>query len=106
MIDKKIIKAFNKTGSVRGAAGEIGCSWNRVVKSLSSSGIVINDAHKIILSLHSSGMTADQIAKQLNINIKTVQAYLPRIRPVYGENQSKNALKIKKWREKEFAPEQ
>lgn len=97
-LDEKILKAFNKSGSVNGAAEETGCSWNRVIKSLSSSGIVINDTHKIILDLCDTVMTPDQIAKQLSLNIKTVQAYLPRVRPVYGENRSKNAEAIKEWR--------
>lgn len=100
MIDEEILKVFNKSGSVKGTAEEIGCSWNRVIKSLSSSGIVINDTHEIVLDLYKSGMTPDQIAKQVGINIKTVQAYLPRTRPVYGEGRSKNAEKIKKWRDK------
>lgn len=100
MIDKEILDAFNNVGSVRGAAEKTGYSWNRVVKSLSSSGIVINDTHEIILDLCESGMTPDQIAKQVGISIKTVQAYLPRVRPVYGENRSKNAIKINEWRNK------
>lgn len=98
MIDEEILKAFNKSGSVKGTVEKTGYSWNRVVKSLSSSGIVINDTHEIILDLCESGMTPDQIAKQLGINVKTVQAYLPRTRPVYGENRSKNATRINEWR--------
>lgn len=100
MIDEEILKAFNKSGSVSGAAKEVRCSWNRVIKSLSSSGILINDTHEIILDLRDAGMTPEQIAKQVGISIKTVQAYLPRVRPVYGENRSKNATKINEWRNK------
>lgn len=101
MIDEEILKAFNKSGSVGGAAKEVRCSWNRVIKSLSSSGVLINDTHEIILDLRDAGMTPDQIAKQVGISIKTVQAYLPRVRPVYGENRSKNAKKINEWRAKQ-----
>lgn len=98
MIDREILDAFNDAGSVKGAVEKTGYSWNRVVKSLSSSGIIINDTHEIILDLYESGMTPDQIANQVGINIKTVQAYLPRTRPVYGENRSKNATRINEWR--------
>ena len=97
---KKILRAFDKSGSVREAAKEIGCSWNRVVKSLSSSGVVINDTHGMILELLDTGMSAQDIARQLSLNVKTVEAYLPRVRPVYGENRSKNATKINEWRTK------
>lgn len=100
VLDEKILRAFDKSGSVREAAKEIGCSWNRVVKSLSSSGVVINDTHGMILELLDTGMSAQDIARQLSLNVKTVEAYLPRVRPVYGENRSKNATKINEWRTK------
>lgn len=99
-IDKDIYDAFRSTGSVRETSKEIGCSWNKVVKSLASSGVVISDTHGTILDMHDTGMSAQEIARQLNLNVKTVQAYLPRIRPVYGENRSKDANRIKEWRDR------
>ena len=98
-IDKDIYDTFRSTGSVRETAKEIGCSWNKVVKSLASSGVVINDTHGMILDMHDAGMGAQEISKQLSLNVKTVQAYLPRVRPTYGEDRSKNAEKIRKWRD-------
>ena len=98
-LDEKILKEFNKSGSVKETALEVGCSWNRVVKSLSSSGIVINDTHGMILELLDAGMSAQDIARHLNLNVKTVESYLPRVRPVYGESRSKNAERIKEWRD-------
>ena len=99
-IDKDIYDTFRSTGSVRETAKEIGCSWNRVVKSLASSGVIISDTHVMILDMHDAGMSVHEIARQLSLNTKTVQAYLPRTRPVYGEGRNKNAEKIKKWRDK------
>lgn len=99
-IDREIYDAYQSTGSVRETAREIGCSWNKVVKSLASSGVVISDTHGMILDMHDAGMGAQEISKQLSLNVKTVQAYLPRVRPTYGENRSKNAEKIRKWRDK------
>ena len=99
-IDKDICDAYLSLGSIKKTAEHAGCSWNRVIKSLSSSGILINDTHEIILNLFDAGMTPEQIAKQVGISIKTVQAYLPRMRPAYGENRSKNAEKIKEWRDR------
>ena len=99
-IDKDIYDTFRSTGSVRETAKEIGCSWNRVVKSLASSGVIISDTHVMILDMHDAGMSVHEIARQLSLNTKTVQAYLPRVRPVYGENRSKNAERIKEWRDR------
>ena len=97
-IDREIYDAYQSTGSVRETAKEIGCSWNRVVKSLASSGVIISDTHVMILDMHDAGMSVHDIARQLSLNTKTVQAYLPRTRPVYGENRSKNATRINEWR--------
>ena len=99
-IDKDIYDTFRSTGSVRETAKEIGCSWNRVVKSLASSGVIISDTHVMILDMHDAGMSVHEIARQLSLNTKTVQAYLPRGRPVYEENKSENAKRIKEWRDR------
>lgn len=100
MIDKQIKELYDELGSVKAVSERTGCSWNRVVKSLSTSGVVINQTHALILNYYEKGLSPSEIANQMEINVKTTQAYLPRVRPVYGENLSKNALKIKRWRGK------
>lgn len=99
-IDEEIMDAYKTLKSVRAVHKETGYSWNRIVKSLSTSGIVINETHALILKDYKNGMSPLEIAKQIGVNVKTVQSYLPRIRPIYGEDLSKNALRIKKSREK------
>lgn len=98
---EKIIKIYEKTGSIRATAKELGCSWNRVTKALSTAGFVVSETHMMILELHDEGLTAEEIAKKTGYNIKTVKAYLPRVRPEYGEYASENAKRIKKSREKQ-----
>ena len=99
-IDEEILDAYKVLKSVKSTYKQTGYSWNRIVKSLSTSGIVVNETHALILKYYKNGMPPSEIAKQVGVNIKTVQSYLPRIRPVYRENLSKNALKIKKSRDK------
>lgn len=98
-IDAQISDLYNESGSIKAVSKRTKYSWNRVVKSLSTSGVVINPTHALILQYYEKGLTPLQIANQMEISVKTVQAYLPRVRPVYGEHLSKNALKIKKWRD-------
>lgn len=104
--DERIRECFEKTGSVKATSKETGYSWNKVVKSLSSNGITINYTHDQIMQLHEKGLSVGQIAKQVGVNAKTVQSYLPRVRPVYMEDRSKNALAIKRCRERKKAPGQ
>lgn len=100
MIVNDILKAFDKTQSVNATAKEIGCGWQRVLKILSSNGIIVNDIHAKILELHDKGKTAEDIAKQIGYSLKTVQAYIPAKRPYYNVNPSDNAKRIKLCREK------
>ena len=105
--DKVIKDCFEKTRSVKRTSKETGYSWNKIVKSLSSNGVTINYTHYQVMQLRDKGLSIDQIAKQAGISVKTVQAYLPRVRPVYlAEDRSKNALTIQKWRDRKKAPEQ
>lgn len=98
MIIEDVLRAYNDTQSIRQTAKETGCSWQRVVKILSSNGVVINQMHRIILMLYEEGKSPEEIAKQIGYNEKVVKAYLPRKRPYYGVNPSDNAKAIKRCR--------
>ena len=97
---KEIIAAYESLGSVRATVLKTGYSWNKIVKTLSSRGYVLSETHAEILAKHELGFSNEEIASQIGLNKKTVQAYLPRVRPVYNENPSKNAIAIKKYRKK------
>lgn len=99
-IDEQILNLYNEFDSVKAVSKRTGYSWNRIVKSLSSNAVIINATHALILKYHETGLSQLEISKQMEISVKTVQAYLPRVRPVYGEKLSKNALKIRRWRNK------
>lgn len=95
---KEICMTYDKIGSVKGTAKQLGISWNRILKVLSSNGYVLNDKHERILELHSQGKSAQEISTVVKLSIKTVQAYIPAQRPFYKYNQSKNAQNIARWR--------
>lgn len=98
--EEKILESYKILQSVKGTAKDTGYSWNRVVKALSSNGYILSETHAEILNKFNVGKSADEIAKEMSLSSKTVQAYLPRQRPVYNENMSVNALRVKQSREK------
>lgn len=93
-----ILEAWNANGTIKSTAKETGGSWQRVVKELSTAGVIINQTHQDIIDLYNKQVSAEQIAKTLDMSVKTVKSYLPRVRPEYNVNPSKNALAIKKHR--------
>lgn len=99
-IVEKILEIYEETQSVNATLKECKCSWNRVVKILSSNGVIVNDIHLTIMGLHEKGLNAKEISEQTGYNIKTVQAYLPAVRPIYKYHQSENARKIAQIRAK------
>lgn len=102
MIVDDILKTYNKTQSIRATAKEAGCSWNRVVKILSSNNIIINETHELIIQMYNDGKTISEIAQQTGHNKRTIQAYLPATRPYYNVNPSENAMRIKCCRTKKL----
>lgn len=99
-IINEIIQVYNRTQSIKATAKETGNSWNRVIKILSSNGVIINDTHELILRMQKEGKTISEIAKETGRSTRTVSAYLPATRPYYNVNLSDNAKRIKNWRAK------
>lgn len=101
MVSDEIEKKYKEHESIKYISKTTGCSWNRVVKILSSKEYILNETHEMILNLVAKGLAQEEIANQLSMNIKTVKAYLPYARGcIYKENLSKNALAIQKIRQR------
>ncbi len=96
----RVCELYNECGSVKMCSKELRCSWQRIIKILSTRGYVLNDNHGIILKLREEGESLEYISEQTGLSVKTIQAYLPAKRPLYGIGQSENAMKIKNWRAK------
>ena len=94
----KILETYNKLGSVKATRIECGVSEHRIRKVLTAKGIVLNDTHQTILTLHEHGKSPEEIAEQVGLSKSVVQSYLPPKRPLYRIDQSENALHIAEWR--------
>lgn len=97
---EEILAAYRETPTINAVRKITGYSWQKIVKTLSSEGIIINDIHALILDLYEKGISPEEISKTVGYTEETIMAYLPRFRPAYNENQSRNALRIKKCRSK------
>ena len=95
-----ILNAYKETQTITGTKKRTGYSWQRVAKALSTEGIIANETQRIILKLYEKGLSADEIATATGYAKSTVDSYFPRCRPIYNENLSRNALRIKRCRSK------
>ena len=97
---KIIVDLYGSLGNIKKIEKETGYSWNKIVKTLSTAGIVCNERHRKILELYNSGNSIEKIAEELEMSSRTVQCYLPRVRPVPGYCVSKNTQRIKEARQR------
>ena len=97
---EEILQAYEQTNSIDGTQKATGFSWQKIAKTLASNGIIANETQALIIDLYEDGKSVEEIQNSTGLSLATIHAYLPRIRPAYGENMSKNAKTIKAWREK------
>lgn len=95
---QKILKAYEESQTLTGIHKLTGYNWQRIAKTLSTEGIIVNETQATIIDLHYRGKSASEISTITGFAVSTVMAYLPRTRPAYMENRSENALRIEKCR--------
>lgn len=97
---QKILEACKESQTLNGIHKITGYSWQRIAKTLSTEGIIVNETQALIIDLYYRGKSAGEISAITGFTMSTVMAYFPRVRPAYMENRSKNAMRIEKYRRK------
>lgn len=97
---EKILDAYKIAPTINGIKKITGYCWQKIAKVLSTEGIIVSDNQALFIELAEKGMSVKEISKRTGYAESTIMAYLPRVRPVYNENPSRNAIKIKKCRER------
>lgn len=96
-----VLYIYQSTGSLCRTANITKMGLAKVRKILITAGHMPTPRTEEIQTLLSSGLDKQAICKRLNINSKTLNNYLPYVRPVYNiDNPSENAQKIRSWRKK------
>lgn len=100
----KIVSDYEELGSIRAVAAKNKISECKVKKMLISNGAYKTNLSERVLNLYNQGKTIQEIAAALKITENAVNMYLPYSKGEYNsEHPSKNALKIRKTRNKKKA---
>ena len=98
---EEVCQLYLAYGSIKQVAQELGVSNSRVRKILINYGLFENEYSQKITELRERGLTQEEIAERLHLHPNTVNAYSPYEKGQYGKkNATKNALKLRAWREK------
>ena len=98
---QRVIEVFRKTGSVKKTAETVGTTLVRAQRILITEGLWSSPTSEKILDLYRKGKTVPEIAGELFISEKTVQAYLPYTRTdkgYGGDDRSTDAIKSEEYR--------
>ena len=99
MFSEEVEKAYTLSRDVDETAKLLRVSSGKVRKMLITLGLWSNSRSEVVGSLYKGGLSPEEIANELDISIKTVNAYLPYSKGDYlGDDRSDNALRIEKMR--------
>ena len=83
-MDKLVIEAYRRLGSVKAVAQYLGVSVVKVRRILITAGLWRSERSDAILDLLHEGFSSDEIATKLNVTRKAVEAYMPYTQGSYG----------------------
>ncbi len=96
---QKTIMLYKKTGSLNRTPKLTGVSLQKVRRILMTNGLYENKHYNDIKSLHDQGLSTKDIAVQLNLSTKYVNAHMPYEKGLYKtERPTLNAIKIRECR--------
>lgn len=95
-IYQRVITDYKITGSVKKTAQNVGTTLVRAQRILITEGLWSSPTSEKVINLYSQGKTVPEIAEQLFISEKTVQAYLPYTRTDKGYGGEERSTDAKK----------
>lgn len=96
---EQIIRLYSENHSVLDTAKAAGTSTVKVRKVLITEGLWESETSRKVGELLGQGLTTEEIAKQLYMSVKNVQAYMPYKRGIYGDGEpSLEAVRSERYR--------
>lgn len=96
-----IVQIYQKYGTIKGVADELGISQQKARKVLITHGLFENDTSAKIKKLHDAGKTIPEISELLRMGKSAVASYLPYSKGEYNALEPTiNALRIRRCRRK------
>ena len=95
-IYQQVIADYKITGSVKKTAQNVGTTLVRAQRILITEGLWSSQTSERVVALYARGKTVSEIAEELFVSEKTVQAYLPYTRTEKGYGGEDRSLDARK----------
>ncbi len=96
----RIINAYDELGSVKNVAKKCGASEVTVRRVLITEGVWSSRTSRKVEELLEQGESVPEIAAELSVSVKAVEAYLPYSRGMYGQEQTEDSVHAREYRER------
>ncbi len=97
---RRIIYAYDDLGSVKSTAEACGASEVTVRRVLITEGLWSSRVSVKVEELRQQGKSVQEIASELCVSVKAVEAYLPYSRGMYGQEPTDDSVRSKEYRER------
>lgn len=100
-IYQKVVDTYKRIGSVKQTAQAVGTTLVRAQRILITEGLWSSPTSEKVVQLYNAGKSVNEIAEELFVSVKTVQAYLPYSRSEKGyggSDRSDDAVKSEDYR--------
>ncbi len=95
---ERIVKAYQKSGSVKTACEQGGVSEVTARRVLITEGLWSSKTSRRVMELLQSGLSVEKIAKEMSVSKNAVAAYMPYSRGMYGNSITENSKNAKEYR--------
>ncbi len=96
----RIVNAYEKLGSVKSVAKKCHASEVTVRRVLITEGLWSSRTSRKVKELVQQGKSVPEIADELSVSVKAVEAYLPYSRGMYGQEVTEDSVHAKEYRER------
>ncbi len=94
----RIVKSYQESGSVKTACEQGDVSEVTARRVLITEGLWSSKTSRRVMELLQSGLTVDEIAKEMSVSKNAVAAYMPYSRGMYGNTLTENSKNAKEYR--------
>lgn len=99
-IQERAVELYRSVHSIKGVSESLQISEQVARRYLINAGEYTNDRIRAILSMYEDGKSVEEICKEFGIKKSAVHSSLPYTKGTYKDTPSKNAVNIRKCREK------
>lgn len=97
---RAVIQLYRENNSINQTSQELGISTVKARRILITEGLWSSNTSLKVKALYKQGLSTEEIARELSVSVKNVQAYIPYSRGTYGAEETSDSVRSSRYRNK------